>query len=206
MSKLTTLTPLSVMMVSAVRATDTTALLSFVSCQGKPVHRWYWRDWHRDRNSVEILTNGGETAMDANNLITAAVFSAFLKCPTKAHLLMIGAPNPGTFFADIETRISSMYKVAAQRRLCAEIEFDQTLDFGHMDYSLNHEGVPRFVDCKTAVYDSVLPPYKPKGHRSQESAPSKTLLPLLFLPWDKPELSDSLLMCFGALALTLLIC
>jgi hypothetical protein len=94
---------------------------------------------------------------------------------------MIGAPNPGTFFADIETRISSMYKVAAQRRLCAEIEFDQTLDFGHMDYSLNHEGVPRFVDCKTAVYDSVLPPYKPKGHRSQESAPSKTLLPLLFL-------------------------
>jgi hypothetical protein len=28
--------------------------------------------------------------MDTNNSITAAVFTAFLKCPTKAHLLAIG--------------------------------------------------------------------------------------------------------------------
>jgi hypothetical protein len=46
--------------------------------------------------------------MNPINPITAAVFSAFLKCPTKAHLLAIGEPAPGTFFTDIEVRISSM--------------------------------------------------------------------------------------------------
>jgi hypothetical protein len=43
--------------------------------------------------------------MDANTLITAALFSAFLKCPTKAHLIAIGEPAPGAHFADIETLI-----------------------------------------------------------------------------------------------------
>jgi hypothetical protein len=51
--------------------------------------------------------------MDASNPITAAVFSAFLKCPTKAHLVAIGEPAPGAYFADIEARISFMYKAAA---------------------------------------------------------------------------------------------
>ena len=45
--------------------------------------------------------------LDTNNSITAAVFIAFLKCPTKAHLLAIGEPAPATFFTDIEARISS---------------------------------------------------------------------------------------------------
>src|SRR5208337_4583299 len=55
--------------------------------------------------------------MDASNPITAAVFSAFLKCSTKAHLLAIGEPAPDSFFANIEARISSMYRTAAERRL-----------------------------------------------------------------------------------------
>ena len=33
-------------------------------------------------------------------------------------------------------------------------------------------------------------------------SPSDTFVPVLFLPWDKPGLSDSLLVCFGALALS----
>ena len=37
-------------------------------------------------------------AMDTNNPITAAVFSAFLKCPTKAHLMAIGEPAPSAYF------------------------------------------------------------------------------------------------------------
>ena len=56
------------------------------------------------------------TVMDANIPITAAIFSAFLKCPTKAHLMAIGEPAPGAYFADIETRISSIYTAAAKRR------------------------------------------------------------------------------------------
>jgi predicted RecB family nuclease len=139
--------------------------------------------------------------MNANNLITASVFSAFLKCPTKAHLLVIGEPNSGTFFADIEARISSMFKAAAQR-LCAGGEFTETLDFRQLAYSGDLESAPRYVDCKTTIYDLALPPYMPGHHRSQKSSPFKSFRPILFLPWDKPELSDSLLVCFGALALS----
>ena len=54
--------------------------------------------------------------MNATIRITAAEFSAFVKCPTKAHLLAINEPPPGTFFADIEARMSSMFKAAAKRR------------------------------------------------------------------------------------------
>ena len=43
---------------------------------------------------------------------------------------------------------------------------------------------------------------RPGGRQPQESTPSGTFVPVLFLPWDKPDVSDSLLVCFGALALS----
>ena len=47
-----------------------------------------------------------------------------------------------------------------------------------------------------------LPPHRPARRRSQEAFSSSPFIPVLFLPWDKPNLSDSLLVCFGALALS----
>jgi hypothetical protein len=38
-------------------------------------------------------TLASSIAMSASNQISAAVFSAFVKCPTKAHLLAIGEPD-----------------------------------------------------------------------------------------------------------------
>ena len=140
--------------------------------------------------------------MVASNPITAAVFSAFLKCPTKAHLLAIGEPPPGTFFADIEARISSMYKTVAKQRLRLGAEVAEPLDFGQLWRSLDYEAITHHVDCETAVYDSALPPHRPGGRQPQESSPSGPLVPVLFSPWDKSELSDNLLVCFGALALS----
>ena len=67
-------------------------------------------------------------AMDTNNSITAAVFFAFLKCPTKAHLLAIGEPAPATFFTDIEARISLRYKSAVTRSLPAGVALAETLE------------------------------------------------------------------------------
>jgi hypothetical protein len=55
--------------------------------------------------------------MNTGDSITAAVFTAFLECPTKAHLLVIGESAPATFFTDIVARISSMYKSVASRRM-----------------------------------------------------------------------------------------
>src|SRR5260370_534680 len=73
--------------------------------------------------------------MDASNPITAAVFSAFIKCPTKAHLLAIGEHAPGAYFADIEARIASLYKAAAKRGLQLGAEVAEPLNFGDCERS-----------------------------------------------------------------------
>jgi predicted RecB family nuclease len=140
--------------------------------------------------------------MDASNSITAAVFSAFIKCPTKAHLLAIGEPAPGAYFADIETHISAMYKAMAKRHQIVETEIAAPLDFGHLWRGPDFATITHYVDCETAVYDSTLPQHKPGGRRSQVSSPSRPFIPVLFLPWNKPTLSDNLLLCFGALAMS----
>lgn len=67
--------------------------------------------------------------MGANNPITAALFSAFLKCPTKAYLMSIGEPAPDAHFADIEARISSMYKAVTKRRSPIGAEVAELFDF-----------------------------------------------------------------------------
>lgn len=136
--------------------------------------------------------------MDAGKPITAAVFSAFLKCPTKARLVAIGEPPPGTFFADIEARISSTYKAVAKRRLRAGAEVAEPLDFGQLWRSPDYTTITRDVDCETAVYDFGLPPHKPGSRQSQKSG---AFVSVLLSPWDKPDVSDSLIVCFGALAL-----
>jgi hypothetical protein len=136
--------------------------------------------------------------MDANNSMTAAVFTAFLKCPTKAHLLAIGEPAPATYFTDIEARISSMYKSVVTRTLRAGTGVAEPLHFGDLG-SRDHTHP---VDCETTAYNVVPPSREREGRRSPESTPSSTFVPVLFSPWDKPDVSDSLLVCFGALALS----
>lgn len=136
--------------------------------------------------------------MKGSNSITAAIFAAFLKCPTKAHLLAIGESAPSSYFADIEARISSTYKIMAMRRLRDETEAAGLLDFGQLGRtSTTHD-----VDCETAVYDLLLPQRGPVRRRSWETSQCGAFVPILFLPWNKPSLSDSLLVCFGALALS----
>ena len=139
--------------------------------------------------------------MDASDPITAAVFSAFIKCPMKAHLLAIGEPPPGTFFTDIETRISSLYKVGA-KRLCVRADVTEPLDFGQLWHSPDYATGTREVDCETAIYDFALPPRRPGSRQPQKLKRSGTFVPVLLLPWDKLDVSDSLIVCFGALALS----
>lgn len=136
--------------------------------------------------------------MDAGKPITAAVFSAFLKCPTKARLVAIGEPPPDPFFADIEARISTMYKAVAKRRLCAGAEVAEPLDFGQLWRSPDYTTITHDVDCETAVYDFGSPSHKPGSRQPQKSG---VFVPVLLSPWDKPDVSDSLIVCFGALAL-----
>ena len=140
--------------------------------------------------------------MDASDPITAAVFSAFIKCPMKAHLLASGAPVTGTFFADMETRISSMYKAGAKQHLRVGTDAVKPLNFGDIYRDPGCATVTREVDCETAIYDFALPPRRPERGRPQKSKPPSTFVPVLSLPWDKLDVSDTLAVCFGALALS----
>jgi predicted RecB family nuclease len=141
-------------------------------------------------------------AMDTNNPITAAVFFASLKCPTKAYLLASGEPALATFFTDIEARISLMYKSAVTRSLPIGAEVAEPLEFRELLNPREYEALAHPVDCKTAIYNLVLPSDEPGICGSRESTASGSFVSVLFSPWDKPDLSDSLLVCFGALALS----
>jgi predicted RecB family nuclease len=151
---------------------------------------------------VPAETPAQSAAMDASNLITAAVFSAFIKCPTKAHLLATGESPPGTFFAEVEARMSSMYKGMAKRRLRGGAEEAEPLEFGQLWRSPDYATITHDVDCETAVYDFALPPHRRGSRQPQKSKPSRTFVPVLLIPRDKLDISDSLVVCFGALALS----
>ena len=85
-----------------------------------------------------------EAAMDRSDPITAAVFAAFLKCPTKAHLLMIDEPSPGTFFTDIQAQISSMHEAAMHEAASpgrfSRVRFTDALGIGLIDHSRDQIG------------------------------------------------------------------
>src|SRR5215211_1573013 len=55
--------------------------------------------------------------MSAISTISATVFAAYLRCPSKAYLLARGERPPGSFFTDTLGRISNAYKAAARERL-----------------------------------------------------------------------------------------
>jgi hypothetical protein len=55
--------------------------------------------------------------MDDGTSITASVFSAYLKCALKAHLLVAGQTVPSSYFADNEEFIAKGYKTKALRHL-----------------------------------------------------------------------------------------
>ena len=134
------------------------------------------------------------------NLITASLFSGFLKCPTKGHFLAVGETAPDTFFRDIESRISSMYKSVATRQSRDGAQASASLDFGDLRRNLDYDAITYHVDCGTAVYNLALP--EGRSGRHYPKRPSGIFEPVLFLPWDKPDRCDSMVLSFGALALS----
>jgi hypothetical protein len=85
--------------------------------------------------------------------ITAAVFAAFLKCPTKAYLLAIGERTPHTFFADIEAHVSSAYSTAAKQHLRVEANVAAPLNFRQLLRGVDSKAIKHYVNCDTAICD-----------------------------------------------------
>jgi predicted RecB family nuclease len=87
----------------------------------------------------------------------------------------------------------------AKRRLRAGAA--EPLDFRQLWRSPDYTTITHDVDCETAVYDFELPPHKPGSRQLQKLKPFGAFVPVLLSPWDKSDVSDSLIVCFGALAL-----
>jgi predicted RecB family nuclease len=138
------------------------------------------------------------SAMDTNKQITAAVFSAFLKCPMKAYLLSVGDTAPGTFFTDIKSRISSLYSAAARCRPHAGAV--ASLGFGELWGNLDYRDITYHVDSETAVYHVALPADIPACLNRRVPPVSARFVPVLYTPWDKPDHADTVALSFGALA------
>jgi predicted RecB family nuclease len=139
--------------------------------------------------------------MKTSKPFTAAVFSAFLKCQTKAYLVAVGEAPPDTFFSDIEQRISTRFKATAKPPLATGSNVEGFLEFQRSHFAHNLGSATHLVDCDSATYD-LSPSLSEQGRPTPSKLPvSDAVLPVLFVPSDKPSLSESLLLCFGAVAL-----
>jgi predicted RecB family nuclease len=134
--------------------------------------------------------------MDTSANITAAIFAAYLKCPTKAYLTAHGERPPDTFVANTHARISAAYKAQAM-----ELTGVVPIDFLRPAGDPAREAATLFVDCETASYAFDQPASARIGSRAKRSERRCDLVPVLYSPWDKNDHSDDLLVCFGALAI-----
>jgi predicted RecB family nuclease len=134
--------------------------------------------------------------MDASANITAAVFTAYLKCPTKAYLMALREKPPDTFVADTCRRISAAYKAKVIGSSGAV-----PIDFSQLPDDLAIEVTNSFVDCETTSYAPGQPGSVKTDRLRPKSRHCQDLVPILYSAWDKIDQSDNLLICFGALAI-----
>src|SRR4051794_28570526 len=139
--------------------------------------------------------------MSANSTISATVFAAYLRCPTKAYLLARGE-RPGSFFTDTLGRISNAYKAAACERLGAGVA--GVTSISRLPLPTAPAPAPAravaFVDCETASYALDIPTRARSDCRTRRDDPSPDYVPVLVSAWDQSDQFDSLLVCFGAVA------
>ncbi|MGP1678422.1 MAG: IS66 family transposase [Burkholderiales bacterium] len=139
--------------------------------------------------------------MEARNTVTASIFSAFLKCPTKARFLAIAELPPEPYFSDVEGEISSLYKSRAKPRLSKKGHAGKAVTFQQIINGRDLGPMPHWVDCDTTFYNLALPQHGSADHRARKSSSCGEVVPVRFSTWGKPDLSESLLICFGALSL-----
>jgi predicted RecB family nuclease len=128
---------------------------------------------------------------ESRQVITAATFAAYLKCPTKALLLARGEKPFDTFFADIDRNISNSYK--AKSRTVSSVNFCALSSCAGAETT--------FVDSETSFYIMGSSPTVDDDDRAKRPEPGCEYFPLLHLAWDKSQQSDQLIVTFCALAI-----
>ena len=90
--------------------------------------------------------------MDTSANITAAVFAAYLKCPTKAYLTAHGETPPDTFVGDTRGRISVAYKARVSQNPRTGLTGVVPIDFLRSATAPIEDAATVFVDCDTVSY------------------------------------------------------
>jgi hypothetical protein len=138
--------------------------------------------------------------MSAISTISATVFAAYLRCPSKAYLLARGERPPGSFFTDTLGRISNAYKAAARERLGAGVAGFASISRLPLPTAPAPDRAVVFVDCETASYALDIPTRAPSDCKTRRDEPGPDYVPVLFSAWDQSDQFHNLLVCFGALA------
>jgi predicted RecB family nuclease len=141
-------------------------------------------------------------ATDAGFSITAGVFSAYLKCATKAYLSATGETAPICFFVSTKARISTAFKANVVRDLLDGSPRIEPIDFARVGRNLPDYGIAYYVDCDTVVYRWPPPSLEYLDRRTNKSTAAHRYIPVMYVAREKIEPSDILLLCFGALAIS----
>jgi predicted RecB family nuclease len=139
--------------------------------------------------------------MDSRTPITMAIFSAYLKCVSKANLLVRGQTAPNSYFVDNEALITEGYKKKAVRRLRESSPDFEPMAFSEVTCGIGAHQTRCYVDCETVTYNCVKSRRERKHFAARKAASGHHYVPVLFSARDRPDPSDNLLMCFGALAI-----
>jgi predicted RecB family nuclease len=129
--------------------------------------------------------------------ITAAVFAAYLNCPTKAYLIAHGEDPPDAFVAVTRGRVSAAYKARAGQGLTVVVP----IHFSRLSDDTVRDATTVFVDCETASYVCNDPASAWVDGRVKRSEPGRDFVSIRYSSWDKIDQFDDLLVCFGAVAI-----
>ena len=153
-----------------------------------------------DNKSVPSKHNK-EAVMHGSVHITAAVFAAYLKCPTKAYLIAHGEDPPNALVAVTRGCMSAAYKARAGQSLRAGVVGVVPIHFSRLADNTACNATTLFVDCETASYVCNQPASAWVDGRVKRSRPGRDYVPVLYSAWDKIDQFDDLLVCFGAVAI-----
>ena len=84
--------------------------------------------------------------------ITAGVFAAYLRCPTKGYLIAHGEDPPDAFIAVTRGCMSAAYKARAGQSPQAGLPGVAPIHFSRLADDTAHEATTLFVDCETTSY------------------------------------------------------
>src|SRR5437879_4779428 len=134
--------------------------------------------------------------------VTQEIFEAFVKCPTKSHLYSDGAAGTPSEFGEWQRRVQEEYKGTASARLRLSIPINEW-----------YIGTPPVEDLEQRRYRLifdyvvVVPELRARLHGlelacSGIGVADHSYVPIRFVPTEKLEPSDRLLLAFDALALS----